>query len=1059
MADETTDISNREQLVICLRYIDDQFVPQEIFVGFYEVDDIKADTIVSTITDTLTRFNIPFNKLRGQCYDMAASMAGSKSVVAKQILEKECRALYPRRKDQLLTPRLWNRRSNHCATPSCDFLNDTCGWSTPDKNVKYVRFIAICGFRGSLKACILSDWFQDGDPWTPRQIHSINLNGIPVNISERLYQLSNTFVLATILIYSVPPPFQRVSDIVSSEIPLSMEHRCLQYSHLVLGNAALVVAYIKDYFEPFELSNYLSVHGNSFIIEFSTSSTILPVGVKFKIVFRAVYDIFNTYGLVFLYNISITEGVCNSCSPDEFRCSPYRVECVPLSRVCDLQPDCLNGEDEKGCDFTDLKFLCTTNLQSTYLNASVIQEEKQWKRSVESKRFRASQTIRLKICYDGHQCQSDPSYICFLSCPSSCTCSGLSFNCLLNNAPVFATSVTFTGLVQKILTFNESYLNLKEIKIFHCKLQILYVSSVVFIEPLHISHSLIDIVLIEDETEYLRFVSVVNSSFEYIRLWNKIKHTFKFHVHKSTVKNSTDILIADMVGVHVDLSESRGFPFIIHSFYDNPLVNFSFCNLSVQPNSVIETVTLDLSYNLLTKWHMSPVVQILHLQGNLLETINFTFDFKKSEARLQYLDLSHNYIKNIEKDEFVDLPNILYLKIRNNSLLDIHENAFSVISNLIDLDLSNNRLCLLKRSHFIHLSNIKYLYLQNNNIKVIEGMFDGLINIQYLQVDSYTLCCAQPKAVGKIRCLAPVNEISSCYNLIDTPLLSISIWYIALLSVFGNLLGLLYRLLVLKERKVTSFVIYSINLGLADFFMGVYLYILAGANLMFSGRYGFEDDSWRQSPLCTFAGVLATTSSEASALFVLSITIDRIVIIRFPFSQFEKNRLVAKLVSVLVWTISLSLSVLPLFGNQYFNDYYSSSGICISLPLSVLRKPGWEYSMVIFVGANFLIFIAILLGQFVIFTDVVGMGKEVSSQRTTQKKREINLAKTLIMVAVTDMFCWIPIGVIGLLTFFGIDVTAKVYAWVIVVVLPINSALNPIIYTFSAILRRRGQKV
>lgn len=62
MADETTDISSRKQLVICLRYIDDQFVPHEIFVGFYTVDDIKADTIISAITDTLSRFNIPFNK-------------------------------------------------------------------------------------------------------------------------------------------------------------------------------------------------------------------------------------------------------------------------------------------------------------------------------------------------------------------------------------------------------------------------------------------------------------------------------------------------------------------------------------------------------------------------------------------------------------------------------------------------------------------------------------------------------------------------------------------------------------------------------------------------------------------------------------------------------------------------------------------------------------------------------------------------------------------------------------------------------------------------------------
>jgi leucine-rich repeat-containing G protein-coupled receptor 8 len=290
-------------------------------------------------------------------------------------------------------------------------------------------------------------------------------------------------------------------------------------------------------------------------------------------------------------------------------------------------------------------------------------------------------------------------------------------------------------------------------------------------------------------------------------------------------------------------------------------------------------------------------------------------------------------------------------------------------------------------------------------------MFDGLINILYLQVDSYTLCCAQPKAVSKIQCSAPINEISSCSQLIDIPLLSIAIWYIALFAVFGNFFGAFYRLYLRKTKS--SFAILSINLNIADFLMGIYLYVIAGANLNFDGRYGFEDYFWRHSTSCAFAGVLATLSSEASALFVLFITIDRILIVRFPFSILGQRVLIAKIASGFIWVISLLLSLVPLFGNEYFDEYYSSSGICISLPLSVIRKPGWEYSMAIFVGANFAIFIGILIGQLVIFMDAVRMGKEVKSQPLNQRRREIGLAKTLIAVAVTDIFCWIPIGTIG----------------------------------------------
>ena len=50
--------------------------------------------MTNTIKDVFLRFAIPFLKLRGQCYDMAAAMAGKKSGVATQILKLEPWALY-----------------------------------------------------------------------------------------------------------------------------------------------------------------------------------------------------------------------------------------------------------------------------------------------------------------------------------------------------------------------------------------------------------------------------------------------------------------------------------------------------------------------------------------------------------------------------------------------------------------------------------------------------------------------------------------------------------------------------------------------------------------------------------------------------------------------------------------------------------------------------------------------------------------------------------------------------------------------------------------------------
>ncbi|XP_076343198.1 zinc finger MYM-type protein 1-like [Tachypleus tridentatus] len=69
LADECTDVANKEQLTICIRWIDDNLEPHEDFIGFYEIPTIKADTIVLAIKDAIIRMNLTLANCRGQCYD------------------------------------------------------------------------------------------------------------------------------------------------------------------------------------------------------------------------------------------------------------------------------------------------------------------------------------------------------------------------------------------------------------------------------------------------------------------------------------------------------------------------------------------------------------------------------------------------------------------------------------------------------------------------------------------------------------------------------------------------------------------------------------------------------------------------------------------------------------------------------------------------------------------------------------------------------------------------------------------------------------------------------
>ena len=75
MVDETTDLSNTEQMVLCLRHVDDDLNVHEDLIGLYSLESTSADNIMLTILDILLRLNLSINNCRGQCYDGASNMS------------------------------------------------------------------------------------------------------------------------------------------------------------------------------------------------------------------------------------------------------------------------------------------------------------------------------------------------------------------------------------------------------------------------------------------------------------------------------------------------------------------------------------------------------------------------------------------------------------------------------------------------------------------------------------------------------------------------------------------------------------------------------------------------------------------------------------------------------------------------------------------------------------------------------------------------------------------------------------------------------------------------
>ena len=67
-----------------------------------------------------------------------------------------------------------------------------------------------------------------------------------------------------------------------------------------------------------------------------------------------------------------------------------------------------------------------------------------------------------------------------------------------------------------------------------------------------------------------------------------------------------------------------------------------------------------------------------------------------------------------------------------------------------------------------------------------------------------------------------------------------------------------------------------------------------------------------------------------------------------------------------------------------------------------------------------------------------------SSKQSTDK--EAKMQRRIARIILTDFFCWIPICVMTYISLNGINFPVLAYQITAVVLLPINSALNPFLY-------------
>lgn len=274
-------------------------------------------------------------------------------------------------------------------------------------------------------------------------------------------------------------------------------------------------------------------------------------------------------------------------------------------------------------------------------------------------------------------------------------------------------------------------------------------------------------------------------------------------------------------------------------------------------------------------------------------------------------------------------------------------------------------------------------------------------------------------------------------------------------AVCGNLLVCAAILLNKRLRKTTNYFIFS--LAISDLMTALF-------SMPFdvdAFAYPFQ---WSGGEfLCNFWAFMYLIAAPTSILNLMAVSMDRYLAISSPLKYYTVMKpKVALLFITIIWLYSLTFTTVGMVrwpyydssvidGLCYFNisPYYSvvSSAVNFLLPTMIMCVIYFKIYQIASAHAH-------RIAKQEVPTSIASNSNEDSATITSEKKRikrNIKAAKTIAIIVSTFLLCWIPLtltSTVGSLCRECLVVNAAELWPVLMVLAYINSAMNPILYSF-----------
>ena len=335
-------------------------------------------------------------------------------------------------------------------------------------------------------------------------------------------------------------------------------------------------------------------------------------------------------------------------------------------------------------------------------------------------------------------------------------------------------------------------------------------------------------------------------------------------------------------------------------------------------------------------------------------------------------------------------------------------------------------------------------------------------------------------------------------------------WIMGILVMVGNSYVIIKRIVFFKTQQTLDGISFQhfiiLNISIADFIMGIYLITIASYDVSFSGFYGEVDREWRSSLKCSVIGSLAVISSETSCFLMVVLTGFRLKNITQPVESVNASTRPWMICIIASWLFSFFLGIAPMFPqtSQYFlhsflysspfqngtwyitnleqfacrlsvlsnktiqftgnifqsvetflagsfpNNasvklfgYYGETSVCMPRFYVAYGKSSWAFTLAI-MTLNFLSFVFIAVSYLIIYKHSTSSSAKLGTKRPN--KQAATMQKRIARIIATDFCSWIPICVMAFVRL-GVEFSDIAYQISAVLLLPINSAMNPILFS------------